>query len=106
MGSELDRLDVLICNAGINSPRFHTVNGLESQIAVNVVSTFLLSLMLLPKLKQTAVAHSESTPHLAIVSSDTHMTVTLDKQHRDKDVPILAQLSDKRKFLGPFSYPT
>ena len=103
--AELDRLDVLICNAGINYPRLKLINGLESQVAVNAVSTFLLALLLLPKLKQTASEHNESTPHLAIVSSDVHMAVTLDKQHRNRDIPLLAQLSDKRNFSGPLSYP-
>jgi NAD(P)-dependent dehydrogenase (short-subunit alcohol dehydrogenase family) len=102
---ELPRLDVVICNAGISSPRFELINGLESQIAINVVSTFLLALLLLPKLKETGEAHQESMPHLAIVSSDTHMAVTLDKQHRDRNAPILTQLSEKRRFSSPFSYP-
>lgn len=80
-------------------------NDLESQIAVNVVSTFLLSLLLLPKLKQTGAEYPETTPHLAIVSSDTHTAVILDKHHRDKNTPILTQLSDKQKFSAAFSYP-
>jgi NAD(P)-dependent dehydrogenase (short-subunit alcohol dehydrogenase family) len=102
---DLDRIDVLICNAGIHTLKLKLINELESQIAVNVVSTFLLSLLLLPKLKQTGGEHPETIPHLAIVSSDTHMAVTLNKQHTNKTTPILTQLSDKRKFFGPFSYP-
>ena len=82
------------------------MNGLESQVAVNVVSTLLLSLLLLPKLKKTGAEHPGVTPHLAIVASDTHMAVTLNKQNRDKSTPLLEQLSNKKSFSIPFSYPT
>jgi len=50
-----DRLDVLINNAGVNhSKRVVTVDGLESTFAVNVLAPFLLTNLLLEKLKTSA----------------------------------------------------
>lgn len=40
-------------------------------ITVNVVSTFLLGLMILPKLKETAMRFNIQ-PHLIFVSSEVH----------------------------------
>jgi NAD(P)-dependent dehydrogenase (short-subunit alcohol dehydrogenase family) len=50
-----DRLDVLINNAGVNhSKRIMTADGLESTFAVNVLAPFLLTNLLLGKLKASA----------------------------------------------------
>lgn len=69
--SELDRIDVLLENAGIATDKYKDVEGHESTITVNVVSTFLLALLLLPKLKDTAKKFS-TKPRLTIVSSEVH----------------------------------
>ncbi|KIW00252.1 uncharacterized protein PV09_08143 [Verruconis gallopava] len=105
VNENLDRLDVVICSAGINTMKFDVVNGYESMIAVNVVATFLLGLLLLPKLKQNVEKYPDSRPHLCFVSSDTHMTVTLDKAGRNQDELIFENLSDKRKTSMPSRYP-
>jgi NAD(P)-dependent dehydrogenase (short-subunit alcohol dehydrogenase family) len=50
-----DRLDVLINNAGVNhSKRTLTADGLESTFAVNVLAPFLLTNLLLEKMKASA----------------------------------------------------
>lgn len=67
----LDRLDAIIENAGINSPQWSTAEDNESTITVNVVSTFLLALLVLPKLQETARKYN-IVPNLTIVSSDVH----------------------------------
>lgn len=70
---ELPRLDVLINNAGINSPEWKVYEGYEQAVQVNVLNTFLLALSLLPKLEaSTTVSDKESQPHLVIVSSEAH----------------------------------
>lgn len=51
---ELDRVDIVCENAGIATGTFRLAERDESTITVNVVSTFLLALLLLPKLKETA----------------------------------------------------
>jgi retinol dehydrogenase 12 len=67
----LERLDIVIENAGIATGKFEQFEGYESTITVNVISTFLMSLMFLPKLRESA-SKFNITPHLTIVSSDAH----------------------------------
>lgn len=68
---ELTRVDVLCENAGIATTEKRLAEGHESTITVNVISTFLLALLMLPKLKETAQRHNKNTT-LTIVSSDMH----------------------------------
>ena len=73
----LERLDVLVLNAGVAVPEFAAADGgYETQIAVNVVSTFLVALMVLPKLRETAGMYAVQ-PRLVFVSSDGHHFVSL-----------------------------
>lgn len=65
----LKRLDAVVENAAIATPKFRLLEGNEMTITVNVISTFLLALLLLPKLKDTA-QHHRTTPHLSIVCSE------------------------------------
>lgn len=68
---ELERVDVLCENAGIAAFERKMVAGHESMITVNVISTFLLALLMLPKLKETAKKFG-TRPRLTIVSSEVH----------------------------------
>ncbi|KAF7586473.1 hypothetical protein BBP40_008818 [Aspergillus hancockii] len=70
--SKLPRLDIVVENAGIATYTFDICEGHERTITVNVISTFMLGLLLLPKLKATAKAFPTSSPHLSIVTSDVH----------------------------------
>jgi short-subunit dehydrogenase involved in D-alanine esterification of teichoic acids len=74
--SKLTRLDVVIANAGLAIGSFESQEGYESTITVNVISTFLMALMLLPKLRQTA-AQFNVAPHLSIITSVAHRWVSL-----------------------------
>ena len=68
--STLDRLDGLIANAGVVMTQFQIIEGIESSLLVNVVSTLLLGLRALPKLQDSA--HKLGTkPHLVFVLSRT-----------------------------------
>jgi retinol dehydrogenase 12 len=71
---ELDRLDIVVENAGIAMPRFEEAEGMESTITVNVISTFLMALLLLPKLRADALRFN-MIPHLTIVGSGSHAEV-------------------------------
>ena len=50
----LSRIDGILANAGVMTSNFSLSEGLEKQINVNVVSTFLLFLLLLPKMRESA----------------------------------------------------
>ena len=67
----LNRLDAVVENAGIFTTKYAVFEDNESIITTNVVSTFLLGLMILPKLRETATKYN-ITPHLVVVSSDVH----------------------------------
>lgn len=73
---KLPRLDAVVENAGIAmvSPPATMAEGYECTITVNVISTFLMALMLLPKLRMTA-SDFNTQPRLVIVSSDAHYVV-------------------------------
>ena len=89
----LKRLDVVMENAGIaGNAKFATPEGNEAMITVNVISTFLLGLMILPKLKETASKFNVH-PHLDIVSSEVHAFAKFEER---KAPGFLARLSDKQ----------
>ena len=67
----LPRVDVLLENAGVAKYTFSMAEDNETSITVNVVSTFLLALLLLPKLRETAVRYNV-TPRLTITTSNVH----------------------------------
>lgn len=50
----LKRLDAVVENAGLFTMDYAAPEGNEITIAVNFIGTFLLSLMILPKLRETA----------------------------------------------------
>ncbi|ATZ53833.1 hypothetical protein BCIN_09g06040 [Botrytis cinerea B05.10] len=53
----LPRLDVLVSNAGIYVFDFEVAEENEETICVNVINTFLLALLLLPKLRETSIEY-------------------------------------------------
>lgn len=79
---ELERLDVALLNAGIQAVTWELLEKDESTLTVNVVSTFLLALALLPLLKTTANKYN-TRPNLTIVASEAHNLT----QFPEKDTP-------------------
>lgn len=67
--AKLDRLDVLVNNAAVLQYVFSVAEGHEEQVTVNVISTFLLTLMVLPVLRKTAKTFNV-TPRVVTVASD------------------------------------
>lgn len=67
--SGLERLDIVINNASVLTTTWEISENHELQLTVNVISTVLLSLLLLPFLRRTGLQFN-ITPHLVIVSSD------------------------------------
>ncbi|KAF4628887.1 hypothetical protein G7Y89_g9263 [Cudoniella acicularis] len=88
----LDRLDCVVENAGIAVPVFEEVEGMESTITVNVISTFLMALLLLPILRTSGLKHN-ITPHLTIVASDAHFQASFKEQSAPSIFTALSQPS-------------
>ncbi|MCJ1456951.1 hypothetical protein MMC28_007317 [Mycoblastus sanguinarius] len=88
---ELKRLDVVVENAGVNMVTYTVAEDNETTITTNVVSTFLLGLLVLPKLRKTAAEFSV-TPHLVIVSSEVHAFTSFPERNAPN---IFKTLNDK-----------
>lgn len=100
--SALPRVDVLLENAGIATSNFQLVNGHESTITVNVISTFLLALLMLPKLKATSQQYNVQ-PRLVIVSSEVHGFTDLPERSASNT---FNELSDQSTADMKQRYPT
>ena len=68
----LSRLDAFIANAGIDVSHWELFEGYESILTVNVISTFLIAMLAIPKLRETSEAHQKSS-HLVITGSVIHI---------------------------------
>ncbi|KAK5684547.1 hypothetical protein LTS10_004417 [Elasticomyces elasticus] len=67
---ELARLDYAILNAGVSPAKYEqSPYGWEQALQVNVLSTTLLALLLLPQMRRTSEIADDFTPVLEIVSS-------------------------------------
>jgi retinol dehydrogenase 12 len=90
----LERIDVLLENAGIALTFWDEFEGMEQNIKVNVVSTMLIALSMLPKLRETA-AKFNVTPHLEIVTSEAHKVTSYDEANEDD---IFAKFADRSHY--------
>lgn len=70
--ARLPRVDCVVANAAIATPSFKVAEGHERTITINVISTMLLAVLILPKLRETAKHYPESTPRHTVVVSETH----------------------------------
>ncbi|OLN96435.1 Retinol dehydrogenase 11 [Colletotrichum chlorophyti] len=94
VSTELDRVDVFIANAGIVQPKYEKMEEDEATITVNVVSTFLLALLVLPKMKETAAKYN-TRPTLTITSSEVHAW-TKFPQRNAPDGEIFHTISERK----------
>ncbi|CBF78390.1 hypothetical protein AN8585.2 [Aspergillus nidulans FGSC A4] len=107
VAGENGRLDLAIMNAGIASVMWAvTPDGWERHLQINVLSTALLSLKLLPLLRHTAEQHPQDwqRPHLVIVTSDSHESVKFPERTADRIFPVLndqGQWAKSQRLGGP-----
>ncbi|KAF8903501.1 hypothetical protein CPB84DRAFT_1845793 [Gymnopilus junonius] len=84
------RLDILVENAA-NAPTFDYVeftnDGWEASVQVNDLSTFLLALLLLPRMLETAERHN-TTPRLVVLSSEVLYWAVVERSLFDAPNPI------------------
>ncbi|KAL2008885.1 hypothetical protein VTN00DRAFT_7079 [Thermoascus crustaceus] len=98
---EIPRLDVALLNAGL-SHRAYTPSpeGFEETLQVNALSTALLALLLLPKLRESS---SKSGPaHLTIVSSQQFTRVKAESLRTEGN--LIQHLNDRQRFSGGKQY--
>jgi len=83
---ELDRIDALIENAGVAVSQRVQAEGHLVTITVNVISTFLLGVLLLPKMSESARRFG-ILPHLVVVTSRVSFDCE-EEWNKIKDDPI------------------
>jgi NAD(P)-dependent dehydrogenase (short-subunit alcohol dehydrogenase family) len=91
----LDRVDKVIENASIYPPKFDEgEGGDELSVVVNVISTFLLALLLLPKLRESATK-TGTTPTLSVTGSFVHWFTKFPERNGKEG--IFTTLADQSK---------
>ncbi|KAK2767081.1 hypothetical protein FQN54_006400 [Arachnomyces sp. PD_36] len=100
---DLDRIDILLENAGVATLKWSWTNDGESCVSINVIATFLLAFLMLPKLKETATKYN-TRPTLTFVVSETHSYVDFDERNAPEG--ILNNMNDKSKANVADRYPT
>ncbi|CAG7929071.1 unnamed protein product [Penicillium olsonii] len=101
VNAELPRLDIALLNAGIwNATYNQSAEGWEETLQVNTLSTSLLALLLIPKLRRSATATEPA--HLSVVSSQKFVRVKAETLQTD-DL-LLPHLNQQVNFNGPKQY--
>lgn len=85
--TELDRIDALIENAAVALSQRILAEGHSMSVTVNVLSTFLLAILLLPKMSESGKKFG-ILPHLSIVTSGVGFDFEPD-WNKIKDDPLV-----------------
>ncbi|KAF9892603.1 hypothetical protein FE257_001005 [Aspergillus nanangensis] len=102
--AELPRLDAVVENAALATQKYERAEGHERTITVNVISTVLLGLLLLPKLRETTQKHHPGQkPRLSVVVSEVHAWTPFPEQRSDR---IFEALDDEAHARMHERYPT
>lgn len=98
----IDQLDVVVLNAGLRRQPFAlSKHGWEEDLQVNVLSTTLLGILLLPKLKQSN--RGTTIPVLEFVSSGLHASAQVDDDIRNSP-SVLAEYNKPERFSAQRQY--
>ncbi|KAL8727213.1 MAG: hypothetical protein Q9166_006177 [cf. Caloplaca sp. 2 TL-2023] len=97
-----DFIDVVLLNAGVGPPSFKkSPEGWEMAVQVNVLSTALMALLLLPKLRATAQARRGGLVHMTFVNSIAHADV---KREWFQNKTLLEAANDDKSWDAQKSY--
>ena len=97
LANGLEHLDIAILNAGIRRSSYHAGDqGWEEDLQVNTLSTVLLGVLLLPKLKQSK-QHTGRTPILELVNSGLHQSAVVPPEVRQQS-SILEHYNKRENF--------
>ncbi|KAJ5652002.1 hypothetical protein N7507_009428 [Penicillium longicatenatum] len=100
VNKELPQLDIALLNAGLWNREYTLApDGSEETLKVNTLSTSLLALLLLPKLRESSGA--EPT-HLSVVSSQQFVRARAESLITEGS--LLEHLNSQERFQGPKQY--
>ncbi|KAF9492244.1 NAD(P)-binding protein [Pleurotus eryngii] len=99
---EVERLDILVANAGVVSMKYElTQDEWETSLQVNHLAPALLIILLLPKLFKAAEI-SSSKPRIVIVASELHQDGKIpDKLYQ---VPSALEALNSKEFCRPYDH--
>jgi NAD(P)-dependent dehydrogenase (short-subunit alcohol dehydrogenase family) len=104
VSKEVPRIDVVVLNAGMAAAGYNVSSeGYEMSLQVNVLSTALLAICLLPQLRETAGNTGRAT-HLELVGSVAHHEVKLETLGLGGNDSVLAKVSSKGFFNAQVQY--
>jgi NAD(P)-dependent dehydrogenase (short-subunit alcohol dehydrogenase family) len=95
LSSQNGRIDAFIANAGVQMDRWETAEGMELSMQVNVISTMLLAVMVMPKLVESAKRYNIE-PRLVFVGSALGFTAKDDLAKCGK-VEVFAALNEPKR---------
>jgi NAD(P)-dependent dehydrogenase (short-subunit alcohol dehydrogenase family) len=98
VAKEVPNVDVAMLNAGIAASSYQvSPEGYEMSLQVNVISTALLAILLLPKLRQTSMKTGRPT-HLEFVGSNGQAQVTSEMLKLGPEDKVIEKLGSKDFF--------
>ncbi|KAH8742915.1 hypothetical protein F5883DRAFT_634513 [Diaporthe sp. PMI_573] len=100
--SLLDRLDVVVANAGVLKNTYEDSNGTEITIKVNVIATFFLAISLLPILRKSR-SKTGQTPRLVITGSVVHEMAKFRERYQPSIFEALTKTRTAAMQNGPHS---
>ncbi|KAI1328397.1 hypothetical protein F5Y16DRAFT_154156 [Xylariaceae sp. FL0255] len=103
LGNEIPKLHVALLCAGIGKPNFvEGPEGHELSTQVNVLSTALMALLILPKLPETAAAEGDIT-HLSFLNSQASHLVKPEQLPKEGET-LIQRLDDSAQFDSATQY--
>lgn len=103
INAQYEHIDVAILNAGVRKVEYQqSIQGWEEDVQVNVLSTLLLGLLLLPKLRASQ-AHSGKIAVLQFVNSGLHESANIPAEIRSS-ASILGEYNKPERFGAQKQY--
>lgn len=100
---QLDHLDIAVLNAGLRRSSYHVGEyGWEEDLQVNTLSSVLLGVLLLPKLKKSK-QYTGKTPILEFVNSGLHQSAVVPTEVRQES-SILEYYNKRQNFKEGSQY--
>jgi NAD(P)-dependent dehydrogenase (short-subunit alcohol dehydrogenase family) len=97
INDELPRVDIFHANAGVACGNYRMAEDNEESITINVVATFLLVALVMPKLKATA-AEFQVRPTLSITTSGVHRFTKLPQKAATEIFPAVNDKATAEKY--------
>ncbi|KAM5445007.1 hypothetical protein MferCBS31731_000466 [Microsporum ferrugineum] len=105
INDEIPRLDIALLNAGVMHRKYTlTKDGWEETLQTNALSTALLGLLLLPKLRASRDTITGTAAHLTFISSGSYRHATAEELQPEGTSSILQHLNSEEAFRAHSQY--